>query len=113
MDFWADFWSCLTGIGTLALATATFAVIIQGRQQRADTERQHRDRVKPICLLAPAGGVDPWMGRAALIEPKGPSAENPLFGTIIIHCELRNVGLGPAVNLRLSIRFQDMGVVAA
>jgi hypothetical protein len=109
MDFWADLWSCLTGLGTLALAATTFAIIVQGRQQRADAERQHRDRLKPICLLAPPQGVDPWAGRAKLVETIAPTPETPGFGTVIIHCVLRNIGLGPALNLRISIRFQDMG----
>jgi hypothetical protein len=109
MDFWADLWSCITGVGTLALAAATFAIIVQGRRQRANADRQHHDRLKPICLLAPPQGVDPWIGRATLVETTSPSPENPGFGTVIIHCGLRNIGLGPALNLLLSIRFQDMG----
>ena len=108
MSFWADLWNALTGIGTLALAIATFCVIRQSQQQRRDGERQHRDRFKPICLLAPYGGVDAWNRRGALLEAMPPAPDNPSCGTVAIRCVLRNVGVGPAVKLRLKFRFLDM-----
>lgn len=108
MSVWADFWNALTGIGTLALAGATFCVIRQGQRQRRDTERQHRDRFKPICLLAPYGGVDAWNRRGELLEAMPPAPENPSCGTVAIRCVLRNVGAGPALKLRLKFRFLDM-----
>ena len=108
MSSWADLWNALTGIGTLALAGATFCVIRQGQRQRAETERQHRDRFKPICLLSPYSGVDVWNRRAALIDATSPTADNPSCGTVIIRCWLRNVGVGPALKLRLKFRFLDM-----
>jgi hypothetical protein len=101
---WLGFWEALTGIGTLALAGATVAVICQTQRQARKTERQHRERFKPICVLAPYDGVDPWNGRQALIETTPPTQQNPAFGTVAIRCVLRNVGCGPAMNLRLSFR---------
>jgi hypothetical protein len=108
MSFWGDFWNALTGIGTFALAVATFCVIRQGQQQRRDGERQHRDRFKPVCLLAPYGGVDVWNRRGALLEAMPPAPDNPSCGTVAIRCALRNVGVGPALRLRLKFRFLDM-----
>lgn len=108
MSFWADFWNALTGIGTLALAGATFCVIRQGQRQREDTERQHRDRFKPICLLAPYGGVDAWNRRGDLLETTPPVPDNPSCGSVAIRCVLRNVGAGAALKLRLKFRFLDM-----
>lgn len=108
MSFWADLWNALTGVGTLALAAATFCVIRQGRRQRTDTERQHRDRFKPICLLAPYSGVDAWNRRGTLMETTAPAPGNPSSGTVAIRCVLRNVGVGPALKLRLKFRFLDM-----
>ncbi|OYY04231.1 MAG: hypothetical protein B7Y73_04760 [Acidocella sp. 35-58-6] len=108
MSFWADFWNALTGIGTLALAGATFCVIRQGQRQRRDGECQHRDRFKPICLLAPYGGVDAWNRRGDLLEAMPPAPENPSCGTVTIRCVLRNVGVGPALKLRLKFRLLDM-----
>ena len=108
MSFWADFWNALTGTGTLALAGTTFCVIRQGQRQREDIERQHRDRFKPVCLLAPYGGVDAWNRRGALLEAMPPAPDNPSCGTVVIRCVLRNVGVGPALKLRLKFRFLDM-----
>jgi hypothetical protein len=108
MSFWADFWNALTGIGTLGLAGATFCVIRQGQRQRAETERQHQDRFKPICVLGTYSGVDAWTKRAGLLETIPPSADNPSYGTIKIRCVLQNVGVGPALNLRVKFRFLDM-----
>jgi hypothetical protein len=108
MNSWADLWNALTGIGTLALAVATFCVIRQGQRQRGDTERQHRDRFKPICLLAPYGGVDAWNRRGAMMETMTPALDNPSCGTVAIRCVLQNAGVGPALKLRLKFRFLDM-----
>jgi len=108
MGFWANLWSSATAAGTLALAGATYAIIRQGQQQRQDAERQHRDRLKPVCVLVPAGGVDPLNRRGELVEKRDPSPDNPAFGTLAIHCALQNVGTGPALNLRIKLRFLDM-----
>lgn len=112
LDFlhkWADAWVMLTAVGTIALAFATFRVIQQSQQVREDTEHQHRDRFKPVCLLAPYGGLDAWNRRGDLLETTPPDPDDPLCGIVRIRCLLRNVGLGPALNLRLRFRFQDMG----
>jgi hypothetical protein len=42
---------------------ATYAIIRQGKHQREDARQQHRDRFKPICILMPYNGVDPWNKR--------------------------------------------------
>lgn len=107
MNFWTDVWNALTGIGTLTLAGVTFCVIRQGQRQREDIERQHRDRFKPICLLAPYDGVDSWNRRGDLLEVALPAPDNPSCGTVAIRCVLGNVGAGPALKLRLKFRFPN------
>jgi hypothetical protein len=101
MDFWANLWSFLTAFGTIAMAVTTVVIICQGN-------RQHRDRFKPACVLMPYNGVDPLNNRGQLIEKIDPSPDNPYFGTLAIKCVLRNVGTGPALNLRIKFRFLDM-----
>jgi hypothetical protein len=114
MEFWTNLWSFATAAGTLALAVATYAIIRQGQKlredselQRKDTERQHRDRLKPICVLMPYDYVDSWNKRGELIKTIPPNSENPGFGRVMVNCTLRNVGTGPALRLRLKFRFLD------
>jgi hypothetical protein len=108
MYHWSDVWSFLTAIGTVGMTVATYAIIRQGKHQREDARQQHRDRFKPICILMPYNGVDPWNKRCQLIEKIDPSPDNPSFGTLAIKCVLRNVGTGPALKLRIKFRFPDM-----
>ena len=118
MDFWAGLssflarweplWICLTAFGTIAMAVTTFVVIRQAMRQQYATEQQHRDRFQPICVLVPFSGVDPLNRRGELIEKIDPSPENPSFGTLAIKCVLRNLGRGPALELRIKLRFLDM-----
>ncbi|MGH6844535.1 MAG: hypothetical protein ACRECU_07415 [Methylocella sp.] len=70
--------------------------------------RQHKDRLKPICVLMPYNGIDPLNMRGQLIETISPSPENPGFGTLKIKCVLRNVGAGPALNLRITFFAEEM-----
>lgn len=112
---WADAWVMLTAAGTLALATATFLVIKQDQnlrddaeQQRQDTERQHRDLQKPICLLAPYSNVDPGSQRRDLVQRRDPLPENPGLGRVAILCTMKNIGPGPALKLKLRFRFLAM-----
>ncbi|MGH6958601.1 MAG: hypothetical protein ACREEW_18195 [Caulobacteraceae bacterium] len=109
MDFWADLWAAFTGFGTLALALATFRAIRQSQKQRADGERQHRDQFKPICLLAPNEDLDIANWRSDLVATAAAAPDNLAYRTVLLRCVLRNVGVGPAMKLRLSFRFLDMG----
>ena len=100
-------WDALTAIGTSAMAITTYFVIRQGAKQRQDAERQHRDQFKPICVLTPYNHVDAWNKRGELIAAIPPGQANQAFGTINIFCALKNVGVGPALNLRLKFRFPN------
>lgn len=107
MDFWADVWSFLTAVGTIGMAVATYVIIRQGRHQHEVAERQHWDRFRPICILMPYDGVDPLHKRGQLLENIGPSSDNPGFGTLKVNCALRNVGAGPALEVRIKFRFPN------
>ena len=107
----ADAWVMLTAVGTIGLAIATFRVIQQNQQlrkdaerTRRDTERQHRDQFKPICALIPLNGIVP-AERGKLLELIGKEITHQNHGFIHLRCSLRNTGSGPALNLRVSIRY--------
>ncbi|MBI2716209.1 MAG: hypothetical protein HYX37_17405 [Rhizobiales bacterium] len=101
-----DVWDALTALGTVAMAVATFIVVLQGWRLRRDDHLRHQDEFRPICVLTPFDGVDPRHRRDELLTILEPSV--PGFGTIEIKCMLRNIGSGPAINVAIKFRFQDM-----
>jgi hypothetical protein len=99
-----DFW---TAVGTIAMAVATFVVVLQGRRHRKDDVRRHEESHKPICLLTPYDGVDPQHWRDTLLAIAD-SQPNPGFGVVELKGALRNIGSGPALNVAIRFRFVDM-----
>ena len=97
----AGIWDALTAVGTLAMSVTTAWLILEGRWQ-------HCERLQPMCVLSPYSGVDDWDRRRALITAVNPSQDHQGYGKLEIHCRLQNVGLGPALNLRIKFRFLDM-----
>jgi hypothetical protein len=101
-------WDALTAIGTVSMAVATFAVIGQAWRNRRDDERRHRDGLRPICVLTPYDGVDPGPYRRELLGvDTDPS--RPGFGIVEVGCALRNIGPGPALNVRIAFRLFSFG----
>jgi len=92
---WSPVWEAFTAIGTVAMAATTVVVIFQNR-------RQHRDALRPICVLVPEKGTDAVGRRDALQLHKEPNDSNKYFS---IACGVKNIGGGPAVKLRLRITF--------
>jgi len=107
VNFLSD-WNAWTAIGTILMALATFVVVRQGRRHREDDERRHQDEFRPLCALMPFDGVDPQYRRDTLLAISDQQAPNQGFGIIEIRCALRNIGLGPALNVRIMFRFLDM-----
>jgi hypothetical protein len=110
MDFWTNLWSFATAVGTIALAAATYAIIRQGKtlredakNQRQDLERQHQERSKPVCVLMPWNGIDPFTMRNTLLDVVGVDPSNSSIGLLGINCFLRNVGVGPALKLKIRL----------
>ena len=101
-------WDALTGIGTVSMAVATLVVVRQARRDRKERDRHHRDSLRPICVLTPHDGVDPQHWRDTLLTVSA-DAPRPDFGVVELKCALRNIGLGPALNVGIMFRIHDQG----
>lgn len=102
-------WDTLTGLGTFALAVATFVVVFQTRRERRDNDRHHQDSLQPICILTPYDGVDPQHWRDTLLTVSRDASPRLGFGIVELKCALRNIGLGPALNVGIMFRIHDLG----
>lgn len=105
----------ITAISTAAAAVFTAAMvwltrkaIIEGQIQRQDandhfvkTRKQdkhhHEDGFRPLLVLGPIGGKDS-IDRQSVLSPM--TSGLGLF----VMCAIRNIGAGPALNIRLSVR---------
>jgi hypothetical protein len=108
-------WDAITAISTAAAAVFTALMawftrkaILEGQDQRreandrfAKTRRQdkqhHEDGFRPLLVLGPNGDNESIDRQSLLtVMPSG-------FG-LLADCVLRNIGTGPALNIRLSVR---------
>jgi hypothetical protein len=95
MQSWV--WEALTAGGTIAMAVATYALMRQNR-------RHYQEERRPICVLVPK--YDTHMAvRDALLR----AVINDDDRMYLISCYVKNVGTGPAINLKLIIAFVDKG----
>jgi hypothetical protein len=112
------FWEALTAIGTLAAAIATAwmacytrKAIKDGQAQRRDADRQfaetrkqankhHQEQFRPLLVVVPSGDGAPTdrMGFVAISDP------NDAVPSIYVKCAVQNIGVGPALNVKLSVR---------
>lgn len=92
-------WEAATAIGTVAMSAFTYGVIRQNRQQRQDAAR-------PILLLTPFDGVVP-ASRSGLLGPRSIVSPSENTHSYQISCALSNVGVGPALHVRLQLRFMN------
>lgn len=93
-------------IFTAVMAFYTRVAIKRGQQQFQDAQRhedaRHQDAYRPIVVLEPFGGVDAGnRGHIVTLDPSSRMGKRQLFK---IACAVRNVGIGPALNVRLSFR---------
>lgn len=102
-------WDALTAIGTVSMALATLVVILQSRRLRRDDDRHHQDQFRPICVLTPYDGVDPRPYRSELLTTVTRDESRPRFGIVEVRCALRNIGPGPALNVRIAFRLHSLG----
>ena len=92
---WATCWDAATAIGTIAMAVTTGIVIRQNK-------RHHRDALKPVCVLVPDEGLDTFARRDVVQHHEEPNNPTKFF---LVRCAVKNIGGGPAVKLKLTMRF--------
>jgi len=107
-DSLKGWWDALTAVGTVSMALATLVIILQGRRLRRDDDQHHQDQFRPICVLTPHDGVDPRPNRSELLAVTTDESR-PGFGMIEVRCALRNIGPGPALNVRIAFRLHSLG----
>lgn len=111
-------WEAFTAIGTLAAAIATAwmayytrKAIQDGQEQRRNADRQfaetrkqaiehHQDQFRPLLVAVPSGDGAPTdrMGFVAISDP------NEEVPSVYVKCAVQNIGGGPALNVKLSVR---------
>jgi hypothetical protein len=94
-------WAALGALATAAAALVTAWMAAMTRQSIRQTQKHHRDVFRPLVVLMPYDGIDP-QDRKGLIEFKGASDGNEAHA-LWLHGTLQNIGVGPALNLRLQL----------
>lgn len=106
-------WNAIIAIFTAAAAVATaFMAVFTGiaikngqrqfRDAQAASEAHHRDTFRPVVVLSPFEGVEPE-DRANVIQfDSAVGSDERRF--VRVSGFLRNVGVGPALNVRLLFR---------
>lgn len=90
----------LTAVGTIGLAMATFWMAKKTRDLAVQEERHHQDGAMPICLLD-----EEVRGRSNTVELREQGKGSQIPFEYHIYGALRNIGHGPALNIRLVLRF--------
>lgn len=98
--------TALAAIFTAAMTWFTRKAIIESqiehRDTRAQSEAHHQDSLRPLVVLTPHDGVDP-LDRSSLLQ-FDPTERTAGARLVLVCCALHNVGVGPALNLRLHLR---------
>lgn len=93
---WNSICEALTAFGTVAMAVTTWVVIRQNKQE-------HQDAIRPICELVPDKELaGPFVRYKIVQHYEEPNDPTKYF---LVTCGVKNIGNGPAMNLRLVMRF--------
>jgi hypothetical protein len=66
---------------------------------RAQDREHHQDSFRPLLVLAPSDPADAILRKDIVFSYSSGS-----MPVVFVHCMLRNIGSGPALNVRLSVR---------
>jgi hypothetical protein len=113
MSLLSELWSyvaydCVTAVATILMAVATFCVVRQNNKILKNNKKFHEDNLKPICIFVPNGGIDRF-SRENILKCGSIESDNLSRGKYVIHGILKNIGNGPAINVKLIISFPDKG----
>jgi hypothetical protein len=76
----------------------------EARQQFTETRKReaqhHQDQFRPLLVVVPPGDGAPT-DRMGFVTTSDPNEERP---SVFVTCTVRNIGVGPALNVRLSVR---------
>jgi len=99
-------WTAIESVGT-ACSTG-FTAVMAGMTWRAiaDSRKHHKDEYRPILVLVLADGVDPPRRDTVIRPEKSPTDGGS--GYYLVGVTLKNIGRGPALNCRMTIRFQGI-----
>ncbi|MHB1667454.1 hypothetical protein [Thiomonas sp.] len=86
----------LSAIVTGVMAWMTYRTIVQARIH-------HKDEYRPILSFAPVGVADP-VHRDQILKTEMPQSPDPDY-YYALHGVLSNIGRGPALNIKLTLRF--------
>ena len=100
LNYWLLAVGILTAAGTIGLAIATFRMVKKTRDLAVQEDRHHQDEAMPICLLNEVAG-----NRANIVKFEGYKISGQPVFQYEIYGPLRNIGQGPALNVRLILRF--------
>ncbi|MHB8392058.1 MAG: hypothetical protein ACYDBH_21185 [Acidobacteriaceae bacterium] len=112
MSWYANttFWTGAAAVFTAVMAGFTaWSIVASQRQQRRalqQSEQHHQDGFRPVLVLMPYDGVDP-LNRDALLSSVA-TVGGDVSRIFEIHAALQNVGTGPALSVRLTLRAMDI-----
>lgn len=106
-------WTAVSGIATGVAAVATAAAAMAtawmaGMTKRSlqQVEKHHQDSYRPLLVFTQYDDAIP-IDRSPLLK-LAPSSAGALERTYIITGLLTNIGVGPALNVRLTLRFNGI-----
>lgn len=95
-------WTAIAAIATALAAVVTGWMAWMTRNSIRQMQEHHRDAFRPLIILMPHDGVDPYDRKslAAFIRENTPA--EPSY-VLRLRGALQNIGVGPALDIRLRI----------